>query len=77
MASIWPALMRPSECCCDEPGGSMSMISSSGAVPVQSAFGYGILRARSSEPQLFPEQKRWKTGLTASFVMRGSQVRVL
>lgn len=58
MASIWPALMRPGECCCDEPEGSMSMIPSSGAVPVQSAFGYGILQARSSRPQLLPEQKR-------------------
>lgn len=77
MASIWPALMRPGECCCDEPEGSMSMIFSSGTVPVQSAFDYGILRARSCGPQLFPEQKRWNTGLTASFVMRGSQVRVL
>lgn len=64
MASIWPALMRPGECCCDEPEGSMSMsmIPSSGAVPVQSAFGYGIPRARSSRPQLFPEQNVKRPG---------------
>ena len=49
----------------------------SGAFPVRSAFHNGFLRARGCGSLEFPEQKRWKSGITASFVMRGSQVRVL